>query len=195
MKNVTRRDFLRFGATGMAGAAAAVNFPMGSRLALAGLDSDFFTIAVISDTQNYNDGTQPQPFNKNFFQDQARYLAKNMYDLKLSFVTHVGDMVEHSDGSGVAFPAGSPQNLEWLNAMKAMDILDATGVPFGTCAGNHDYDNIYSATPPTIFLLGEHGPLVEKLFRLRLEIFSGQALVWRRLRSVGYISTGTWHRG
>jgi hypothetical protein len=41
MEKVTRRDFLRFGTTSMAGVAAVANFPILGKLALADLDSDF----------------------------------------------------------------------------------------------------------------------------------------------------------
>jgi hypothetical protein len=62
--------------------------------------------------------------------------------MKLAFVTHVGDVCQHGDGTN-----GSPGNTsyggtaEWDNAVLAMDILDASGVPFGMSIGNHDYDN------------------------------------------------------
>ena len=75
VKNLSRRNFLKFGAAGAAGVAAAVNFPiLGRGLALASPDSDFFTIAVISDTQNYVDVNHPQPLNVNFF-----YLRLNIW--------------------------------------------------------------------------------------------------------------------
>jgi hypothetical protein len=75
-------------------------------------------MAVISDTRNYVDGTHPQPLNKNYFIAQTQYLAKNKHDLKLSFVTHVGDVVQNGEGSAKNFPAtyGAPQNTEWLTA-------------------------------------------------------------------------------
>ena len=190
MTEVTRRDFLRFGIAGMAGVAASANFPFAPRLALAGLHSDFFTIAVISDTQHYTDGTHPQPFNKNLFLDQARYLAKNMRGLKLSFVTHVGDVVQHGDGSAVDFPTryGAPQNIEWRNAMEAMDILDATGAPFGMCTGNHDYDNykgledIPLASTPSWW---------KKYFGSGSKYFLGKPWYGGASDKVGYISTGS----
>ncbi len=143
MKNLARRDFLRFGAAGIAGVAASVNFPMlGRRLALSSAGSNFFTIAVISDTQNYVDVTHQQPLNVNFFLSQTKYLADNMNALNLAFITHVGDVVQHGDGTD-----GTPGNssygagAEWVNARAAMDILDATALPFGMSIGNHDYDN------------------------------------------------------
>lgn len=143
MKNLTRRDFLRFGAAGMAGVAGAVNFPMlGWGLPLASPNSNFFTIAVISDTQNYVDVSHQQPLNMTFFLSQTKYLADNMKELNLAFVTHVGDVVQHGDGTiGTSGDSSYGAGAEWINAKAAMDILDAVGVPFGMSIGNHDYDN------------------------------------------------------
>lgn len=190
MKDTTRREFLKFGLAGMAGAAVALNFPvLGRRLALAGPDSHFFTVAVISDTQNYVDATHPQPFNKNIFLDQTRYLAENRRGLKLSFVTHVGDVVQHGDGTNVKFPAryGARRDIEWLYAMEAMDVLDGAGIPFGMCIGNHDYDN-YGA------LLDR--PLVStpggwnKYFGPGSKYFRGKPWYGGASEDTGYISTG-----
>jgi len=143
MKDLSRRDFLKFGVTGAAGLATVLNFPMlGRRLTLASPGSNFFTIAVISDTQNYVDVNHTQPLNENFFISQTKYLADHMNDLKLAFVTHVGDVVQHGDGTnGKPGDNSYGAGAEWITAKKAMDIFDATGVPFGMSIGNHDYDN------------------------------------------------------
>ena len=75
MRDFTRRDFMKFGAAGVASVATTVNSPiLGRGLPLCAPGSEFFTIAVISDTQNYVDGTHPQPLNENFFLDQTNYL-------------------------------------------------------------------------------------------------------------------------
>jgi hypothetical protein len=198
MKDFTRRDFLKFGSAGMAGVATAVSVPLlGGQLPLAGPDSEFFTIAVISDTQFYVDGTQPQPLNESFFLDQTNYLAKNRDRLKLSFVTHVGDVVEHGDGSTVNFPVnyGTPQNIEWLNAMKAMDVLDATGVPFGMCIGNHDYDNMFYSEPEGYPPLVSTPSWWKKYFGSSSKYFRGRPWYGGASDEVGYISTGAGGRG
>lgn len=116
-------------------------------MAGAAYAGNYFTIAVIPDTQNYVDDTKPQPDGLNFFKAETLYLAKHKHDMDLAFVTHVGDVVQHGDGTD-----GSPGNTaygagrEWDRAREAMDILAATGMPFGMSIGNHDYDNYsYSA--------------------------------------------------
>ena len=107
----------------------------------ASLDGDFFTIAVIPDTQNYVDDTKPQPDSFATFKAETRYLASEGRALKLAFVTHVGDVVQHGDGTSSPGAASYSAGLEWTRAQQAMGILEETGVPFGMSIGNHDYDN------------------------------------------------------
>ena len=193
MREFTRRDFIKLGAAGMAGVATTVSYPiLGGQLPLAGPDSEFFTIAVISDTQNYVDGTHPQPLNENFFLDQTTYLAENRHELKLRFVTHVGDVVQHGDGSTMNFLAnyGTPQNIEWLNAMKAMDVLDATGVPFAMSIGNHDYDNMFYSAPEAYPPLVSTPSWWKKYFGSGSKCFRGKPWYGGASDEVGYISTG-----
>jgi hypothetical protein len=105
-------------------------------------DHDFFTVAVLSDTQNYVDSTKPQPASLAVFEDETRYLARNKRELKLAFVTHVGDVVQHGDGTnGTPGDATFGGDAEWLRAVQALDILVDAGVPFSLTPGNHDYDN------------------------------------------------------
>jgi len=145
MKNINRRDFLKYGGTGLAGLTMALHFPfLTTRKAFAAVAANSFTIAVIPDTQNYTDYSfqATNPPNRNYFLDQTQYLANHRDDLKLAFVTHIGDVVQHGDGTNgtpgnTAYGAGS----EWANGVAAMDILANTGVPFGMSIGNHDYDN------------------------------------------------------
>ena len=105
---------------------------------------DSFTIAVIPDTQNYVDSAKAQPTSLQVFKQETRYLAQHRRDLNLAFVTHVGDVVQHGDGTnGVTAAYGG--SAEYDRAAEALDILSASGVPFGMTPGNHDYDN-YSYT-------------------------------------------------
>jgi hypothetical protein len=121
--------------------AGALLLPAGARA------RDVFTIAVIPDTQNYPDATKPQPQSLGTFLAETRFLTEHKNELKLAFVTHVGDVVQHGDGTN-----GTPGDrtwgagAEWDRAVHAMDILAASGIPFGMSPGNHDYDNYSHAT-------------------------------------------------
>jgi hypothetical protein len=103
---------------------------------------DFFTIAVIPDTQEYVDSTKPQRKSLSTFLAETTFLAEHKEDLALAFVTHVGDVVQHGDGTN-----GTPGDRswgagdEWDRAAFAMDVLAASRVPFGMSPGNHDYDS------------------------------------------------------
>jgi hypothetical protein len=120
-----------------ASAAALVLTLCGPALASA---RDFFTIAVIPDTQNYVDERKPQPASLSAFLAETRYLAHHREDLRLAFVTHVGDVVQHGDGTnGTAGDATYGAGSEWRRAAEAMDVLASSGVPFALAPGNHDY--------------------------------------------------------
>lgn len=201
MSNVTRRNFLKLAGAGVAGLGLASNFPMlGRRMALA-QTGNFFTIGVISDTQNYTDGRyQPASngvYGLPFFQAQMNYLASNASTMNLAFVTHVGDIVQNGDGSTLVgvYPAGSPQNCEWVNAKKALDILNNTGVPFGFVPGNHDYDNMdYSGTnayPPLV----STAAYWKTWWGSQSEYFLGKPWYGGASDNLGYESTGVGGKG
>ena len=108
---------------------------------------DAFTVAVISDTQNYVDFTYAQPESFQPFLQETSYLASHRNQLNLAFVTHVGDVVQHGDGTnGTAGDVTYGAGAEWDLATEAMSKLARTGVPFGMTPGNHDYDNYYYAS-------------------------------------------------
>ena len=86
---------------------------------LAGANS--FTVIGIPDTQFYSE-TYPQ-----IFEVQTQWVADNIDLLGIEFVSHYGDVVQHGDDV-----------LEWANAEIALSILDASGIPWGVSAGNHD---------------------------------------------------------
>ncbi|HVP77813.1 MAG TPA: metallophosphoesterase [Thermodesulfobacteriota bacterium] len=105
-----------------------------------------FTIAVIPDTQNYVDNTKTQPASAEEFVTETAYLATRKDALNLVFVTHVGDVVQHGDGTnGTPGDKSYGAQAEWDRALCAMKILADADIPFGMSPGNHDYDN-YSYT-------------------------------------------------
>lgn len=89
-----------------------------------------FTVAVLSDTQNYSE-KYPDVFHA-----QTRWLVANAERENIVFVTHVGDVVQHG---GV--------EAEWNVAVPAMKRLIGT-IPFGVVSGNHDYDVVGDPKAP-----------------------------------------------
>lgn len=112
-----------------------------------------FTIAVISDTQNYTDVSKPQPRGADAFVQQMQYLVDTRSEKNLVFVTHVGDVVQHGNGQFRTGAAGAYREWhtygEWDNAERAMTVLDKAGIVYGMVPGNHDYDNYSWYADPT----------------------------------------------
>lgn len=105
----------------------------------AAVYAEKFTIAVISDTQNYcdyryqRDSNPPYAFDHgDIFKRQMKYIANNSIKNggDIAFAIHVGDIVQN----------GAKYESEWKIADDAMSILDNT-VPYLVVPGNHDYDN------------------------------------------------------
>jgi hypothetical protein len=83
-------------------------------------DDDFFTIAVVPDTQ-YETDVYPA-----MLEAQMQYLATDRAVLHLADVLQEGDVVNTYD-----------QDTQWAAAAKYFDYLDGK-VPFTIAAGNHD---------------------------------------------------------
>lgn len=90
-----------------------------------------FTVAVISDTQNYSE-KYPDVFHA-----QTRWLAENARRERIVFASHVGDVVQN----------GGQRQEEWDVASAAMARLYGK-LPCGVVAGNHDYDDLSDKTCP-----------------------------------------------
>ncbi len=86
---------------------------------------DFFTIALIPDTQKYAEF----PEYAEIFYSQTEFLASSAEDWNLVFASHLGDLVEHGD-----------RESEWQVADEAMRYLDGK-VPYGVVIGNHDFQD------------------------------------------------------
>lgn len=93
-------------------------------------DQDAFTIALIPDTQKYVENTVMGA--EDVFSIQTSWLARNRDNLRLKFVSHLGDIVENGD-----------REAEWMVADRAMSILDGV-VPYGIMVGNHDYEKAWN---------------------------------------------------
>jgi hypothetical protein len=80
-----------------------------------------FSVVALPDTQIYAK-SYPE-----VFVAQTQWIADNLEQEKIAFVTHLGDVVDNG-----------PDEDQWKNAKQALSILDQAGVPYGVCLGNHD---------------------------------------------------------
>ena len=90
-------------------------------------DTEPFTYVVIPDTQymtSYSTGQIPEMFYR-----KTEWIAENVDDLNIKFVSHLGDIVD----LGWIHP-------QWAIADQAMSTLDGV-VPYGLTFGNHDADD------------------------------------------------------
>ena len=109
-------------------------------MALNAQAGNTFTIAVIPDAQNYTDDQAAQPSAIDVFTGQMNYVVNNRTNMNIVFTTFLGDIVQHGDGTdGTSAVYGGPN--EYNRARGAVDILAASGMPFGITIGNHDYDS------------------------------------------------------
>jgi hypothetical protein len=94
-----------------------------------------FTIAALPDTQFYSESTLGPGVN--FFDRQASWIVSQAGNpaFNIRYVTHLGDIVDD------AGPVGTPFVDQWDDAVRAMNIIRASGVPYGILPGNHDWTN------------------------------------------------------
>ncbi|MBB4663444.1 LamG-like jellyroll fold domain-containing protein [Conexibacter arvalis] len=111
--------------------------PLVGDAAAAEGDRSSFLLGVLPDTQFYSRystagsgelfmdryGTEP-------YAVQTRWLADNRDELRIPFVTHLGDVVDRHG-----------QTQEWEVADEAMRTLEQAGLPYSILAGNHDVVN------------------------------------------------------
>ena len=90
---------------------------------VTGTDSDYFTIAVLPDTQYYSEKYPA------IFTEQTKWLADNAQAQHIVFVSQVGDLVEDYQ---------SDNDYEWKNAQTSMGIIRNAGIPYSVVPGNHD---------------------------------------------------------
>lgn len=90
-----------------------------------------FTVVAIPDTQYYSQSTLGP--GANFFDIQTNWVVGNRISRNIVFATHLGDVVN------IAGAAGVPQLDQWNDAVRAMNILRTSVVPFAVLPGNHDW--------------------------------------------------------
>ena len=93
-----------------------------------------FLLGVLPDTQfysRYSIASSGDLFMARFgsepYIEQTKWLAANQDELKIPFVTHLGDIIDRAT-----------QNAEWEVADEAMKPLEQAGLPYSILAGNHD---------------------------------------------------------
>ncbi len=100
-----------------------------------------WSLVVLPDTQHYVDDSD----NVDGFVTQTTWIVDNIDTYDISFVTHVGDVVQHGDS-----------DREWDRADSAMDILHGE-VPYGVCIGDHDYEDEESRSSGANEYLARYG--------------------------------------
>jgi hypothetical protein len=83
-------------------------------------DPDYFTIAVLPDTQYYSEG---YPY---IFDQQTQWIVDNAQSLNIVFVAHLGDIQDDSIAT------------QWQNALHSMSIIRNSGIPYSVIPGNND---------------------------------------------------------
>ena len=90
-------------------------------IALLFSQAQAFTIAWLSDTQNYHNAYKP------IFDGMTQWIADNRAALDIRFVFHTGDVVGSWSSED-----------QWRQARESMGILSSASIPFLTVCGNHD---------------------------------------------------------
>lgn len=87
-----------------------------------------FTVVMLPDTQDYSSGGSPsgQYSGPEVFHAITQWIVDNREAQRITFVTHVGDIVNTATN-----------REEWEIARAALDRLHGV-VPYGLCIGNHD---------------------------------------------------------
>jgi hypothetical protein len=100
------------------------SFAVGSFNLVYGVTQKDFTVVVLPDTQYYSESYPA------IFDNQTRWITKNVANLNILFVAHEGDVVNNYDVT-----------TQWQNANHSLSILDGA-VPWAVLPGNHDGSSI-----------------------------------------------------
>jgi hypothetical protein len=90
---------------------------------VARAQSSAWTVAVVPDTQKYAERSSLI----SYAQDQTKWIANNLDDENIVFVTHEGDWVENGDN-----------RTEWQRMNQVWNTIEGK-VPYAAGVGNHDY--------------------------------------------------------
>jgi hypothetical protein len=110
--------------------AQPIRDPSGSQ-GFGRVGPDAFTVIALPDTQYYS-ARRPEAF-----EAQTRWIIDHARELNIRAVVGLGDIVD--DGSDAK---------QWANAMRAIEPLKKSGIPFFLAIGNHDYDSAHLERKP-----------------------------------------------
>lgn len=84
-----------------------------------------FTVAILGDSQNYEDDSNLAPI----FTSETQWLVNNKNSRNIKFVMHTGDFVNSNSNT-----------TAWNRAMASMNVLNGQ-IPYAVVPGNHDYSD------------------------------------------------------
>jgi hypothetical protein len=98
-----------------------------------------FSFAWITDTQYYS---EKWPYH---YDNIATWISNNIDEWKIKYLMHTGDITDNYD-----------MPWEWERASQSQEILDASGLPYGVLAGNHDVAGAQNVTNLYWQYFGDH---------------------------------------
>lgn len=81
-----------------------------------------FTLIVLPDTQKYSESYP------HIFMNQTEWIVDKKDELDITFVIHLGDIVEHWNNE-----------TQWGRADESLSVLDENGIAYSVVPGNHDH--------------------------------------------------------
>ena len=122
-----------------------------------------FSFVIIPDTQAYSEDYSLSPTSTSVgnryaqrFYDQTTWIVNHRAAYKISFVSHVGDLVQNFNHNNAS---------EWNVARTAMNMLHPGNnpqnfpfVPYAVSLGNHDFDSQTQGNLASTKFVSEYGP-------------------------------------
>ncbi|WP_418274963.1 metallophosphoesterase [Isoptericola jiangsuensis] len=103
-----------------------------------------FSLVHLTDTQYLSEGAveqetaQEREVWESAYRSSARWVAENVEDRRIAYVAHTGDIIENNIRSATTPAEVDRARSEFEVSSAVQRIIDATGVPNGVIAGNHD---------------------------------------------------------
>jgi hypothetical protein len=103
-----------------------------------------FSLVHLTDTQYLSEGAVEQETAAerevwaSAYRDVAQWVADNADDRKIAYVAHTGDIIENNIRSATSPAEVDRARAEFEVSSQVQEIIEASGVPNGVVAGNHD---------------------------------------------------------